>query len=174
MKRLAATESRTRESAWGTSALTLSHDSWHQPPQSFICTAQVVYTECLSRTPDSHLSMCSQNSVRGWLENSLRQERTLLSVFLTVIAQSILPQAQHKLILWAENRAVNGYWHWIGGNKDTNWLLTQIGGTITDTEMDRWPGHVNATPLGQGCTQSLWTSLVQNVLWEASLNVFSG
>ena len=37
------------------------------------------------------LSMCHQNSVRGWLENSLHQERIHAECFLTRNAQSILP-----------------------------------------------------------------------------------
>ena len=68
------------------------------------------------------------------------------------------------------------YWHWIGGNKATNWLLTPIGGTIshkltTDTDwwhnkprsyywhrrLGGWPESREYYTLGQGHTQSLWT-----------------
>ena len=58
------------------SATELRQADNHQPPQSSICTAQVVL-KCLSRKPGSHsVCACRQNSVRGRPENSLHQERT--------------------------------------------------------------------------------------------------
>ena len=66
----------------------------NQPSQSSICTAQVV------RMPQSHtgqpLSTCRQNCVSGRLGNLVRKE-PMLSVFLTLCAQSILP---HDVMRW--------------------------------------------------------------------------
>ena len=53
-------------------------------------------------------------------------------------------------------RPLKGYWHRIGGNKATKWLLTPIGGTIShevaiDTEGGRVTWSRNyATPLATG------------------------
>ena len=61
---------------WAASALPLSHDNWKPP------TLTIFYIYCTGGTevPQSHtwqpLSMCHQNSIRGWPENCLQQERT--------------------------------------------------------------------------------------------------
>ena len=72
-KRPAVAGSPTQDtSAWATSALPLSHDSWTatNPPKSSTCPAQVVLIASVHTWQP--LSMCRQNSIRGWLENSAK------------------------------------------------------------------------------------------------------
>ena len=84
--------------AWATSALPLSHDSqtttnphnplyvlhrWYWIPQLHIWQS---------------LSMCRQNSNRGWPEIISIRKEPMLSGFLTLNARSILPHAGNKWI----------------------------------------------------------------------------
>ena len=60
----------------------LTHDNWtttnhHNPLRT--CTAQVVLSALLHTWQP--LNMCCQNSVRGWPENSIHQERTHAELF---------------------------------------------------------------------------------------------
>ena len=78
-------------------------------------------------------------------------------------------------------RSLNGYWHRIGGNKATNWLLTPIGGTIShevaiDTEGGRIPESRDCYTLGHErthrvCGQSLALSYRSCGRWVLMFSV---
>ena len=76
-------------------------------------------TECLSRTPGHH-----QNSIRGQLANPLCQERTCAEWFLTLNAQSILPQAKNT---WVHIENCEGWWlSGCHGSVAEHWLLKLV------------------------------------------------
>ena len=81
----------TRIQTQDTSGLSHVWTARQPPALTILCMYYTGGTECLSHTPGSH-----QNSIRGWLENSLYQERTHAERFFShfkINAQSILPHA---------------------------------------------------------------------------------
>ena len=82
--------------AWTASALPLSHDSLTatNPPKSSTCPAQVVLIASVHTWQP--FSMCRQNPIRGWLENSAKNPCWM--VLFTLDALSILLMLVIKLI----------------------------------------------------------------------------
>ena len=93
-------------------------------------------------------------------------EKNFRVVFRKAVA--IVPDNQWRL--WP----LNGYWHRIGGNITTNWLLTPISSTLShEVAIDTKGGWVTWScecyTLGHGHMRRLWTRLHQlPVLWEVS------
>ena len=108
--------------AWTASALPLNHDSHTTTnPHNPLCVLHRWYW-----MPQSHtwqpLSMCRQNSVRGWPEHFLHQERTHAEWFSKC--------SEHLALcwkFWCYEAKLGSWqrWNWRSGNKPL-WEVVQI------------------------------------------------
>ena len=105
------------------SATELRQPDNHQPSQSSICTAQVG-TEMPQLHTWQPISVCRQNSIRGWPESSLIRREPMLSGFSQSKCLELLPHVGIKRN-WGKNRGEWSSWtvHTTSSKPSSKYLL---------------------------------------------------